>query len=571
MLFSVLLCVLLASLPRFSTGLFGPFLPTYRDDVPVNYTASILSPSEAADLAALGAFLMHLFVDWPLTAALFLPTLNHSSLPADLVTIPSYAAWDEDRDPGLTIKLHGHLRRQLNVTQRQVDNVINLLLIHASIKREGGWKQKFPLLNTTGYDGIARWRARSDLLVEPVWNASVDVSFPGLCRGRPNISLTTDLHGDFRAFVYFDLTACVFNLSSAQTSALSNDHSSVDLSSDLAVDPDVSPAAMSCPSTILELDAQIFGSPGHVTATSSVSVFIVPPVGLTISSDIDDILRVAEVWNWKQAMLWLVARPYQPWGTMPDILKSWLDGNATHYHYTSDTISVNSDYYIDGTNRFYPRGSFDFRPFTLDRMELINSFSEPFMSNNVHVAHNSTPLSEALNPRYHNLKRLVSQFPRRKFVFIGDTSTSSTCDAYPQLALEHPDQVACILIRNTRATEPADWMASDTYRFRSLPREKYFFFDRPEDLKQITLDHLRDVVAGRATGCFPRGTEIPMQTYQPSAIRGMGFWSLFRGLWYRVRCNLGRNCPFDVIRFDFADYTMADVESYIGRNTTEDV
>jgi len=43
----------------------------------------------------------------------------------------------------------------------------------------------------------------------------------------------------------------------------------------------------------------------------------------------------------------------------------------------------------------------------------------------------------------------------------------------------------------------------------------------------------------------------------------MGFWFIFRGLWYCLRCNIHRNCPFDDIRFDFANYTMADVESYI--------
>jgi len=39
--------------------------------------------------------------------------------------------------------------------------------------------------------------------------------------------------------------------------------------------------------SILELDTRFFGDQGHVPAISSASVFMVPPVGLTISSDIE--------------------------------------------------------------------------------------------------------------------------------------------------------------------------------------------------------------------------------------------------------------------------------------------
>jgi len=38
----------------------------------------------------------------------------------------------------------------------------------------------------------------------------------------------------------------------------------------------------------------------------------------------------------------------------------------------------------------------------------------------------------------------------------------------------------------------------------------------------------------------------------------MVFWSIFRGLWYRLGCNIHQNCPFDDIRFNFANYTMAE-------------
>jgi len=51
----------------------------------------------------------------------------------------------------------------------------------------------------------------------------------------------------------------------------------------------------------------------------------------------------------------------------------------------------------------------------------------------------------------------------------------------------------------------------------------------------------------------------------------MSFWSLFRGLWYRIQCNQHLNCLFDDIYFNIteANYTVEDIESYVGSNTTE--
>ncbi|GAB7337571.1 hypothetical protein MBLNU457_g2881t1 [Dothideomycetes sp. NU457] len=553
MLFSVLLCFLLAALPRFSLGLLPSLLPAFRDDYPANSSVYKLSPMD--DLARgnelANEMLLYELFDLPLFSALLLSPVDHSSSSADLVTIPSYAAWDPLRANGLTITIRAHLRTPHNASLDDVDNVVNNALIDTSIKPEGGSRQGYPALNTTGYDGIARWRVQRDVLVRPVWNAWLMVSFPGTCRGRRNINVTTDLNGDIRATIFLNLTAC----DSDPSPALYVDSSAA------------APVDLSCPSAIMMLETSIHDDLGPVPKMTSATVLLVPPEGLTISSDIDDVLRVAEVWNYKQALLWLVGRPYQPWGIMPDILKSWDDGHTTHYHYTTDTISLNADFYVKGTERFYPRGSWDFRPFTTSKMEILNTHGQPFLEAGSDAQHFWQPEDEVYDARYHNLKRLIVTFPRRKFVFIGDTSTASTTNAYPRLALEYPDQVACILIRNTRATEPADWMSSDTYHFRSVPREKYFFFDRPEDLKIITSEHLNDVVAGYASGCFPSGTLIPEQSYHPSVIRGKAFWSGFRALYYHVLCNgwFPKNkCPFEHTYFNLTDYTEEDVQSWIG-------
>lgn len=67
-------------------------------------------------------------------------------------------------------------------------------------------------------------------------------------------------------------------------------------------------------STIQRLDVHIQGaSLGNSTA------YLVPDHGLTVVSDIDDILRVTKIYDPKQGLLDTFARPFTPWENMPDM------------------------------------------------------------------------------------------------------------------------------------------------------------------------------------------------------------------------------------------------------------
>jgi len=548
MLFGSVLGFLLLSLVWPSAS---QFVPSWLD-----LSARSSAPSSVNDdlnngWEYLGRISAHDWFDIPVPDGLFepLPVVVSSHDPR-VLQIPSYATYD-----GL-IQIHGNLREQSTLGTGiwnpmlndfrgiTVNRTVNAFLIQASINPEHGWRKRFPLLNDTiGWAKIAQRRIENNILVGPLTNQTVRLQIYGLLHSP--INLTTDPYGDFRATI--QLPEC--------PSHLLKDVSFPTI--------DAFPASTSAqPTKIRKLDVAFFVGEDRVQTNEKWAVYLVPPVGLTISSDIDDVLRVAEVWNWKQAMLWLVARPYKAYKGMPEILKSWILDDTTHFHYTTDTISLNAPFYISGTEREYPKGSWDFRPWSLDEREMVNVFTAPFRPNSSHDVYHSTPLKEMSDSRYWNLKRLLQQFPQRQFLFIGDTSTSSTCSAYPRLAKEHPDRVACILIRNTRATEEADWQSSDTHHFLSLPRHKYFFYDKPEDLLNISVDHLRNVAVGKATGCFPPDMPIPPQSYKPSKIRGKSAWCVFRGLWWRLNCWVSKHkhCPFDKVDFDLGDFNEEDVQ-----------
>ena len=49
----------------------------------------------------------------------------------------------------------------------------------------------------------------------------------------------------------------------------------------------------------------------------------------------------------------------------------------------------------------------------------------------------------------------------------------------------HPEQVQCILMRNTSLTEKSYWFKNLPTHFKGLNESKFMFFKKPDDLKGI--------------------------------------------------------------------------------------
>lgn len=55
------------------------------------------------------------------------------------------------------------------------------------------------------------------------------------------------------------------------------------------------------------------------------------------------------------------------------------------------------------------------------------------------------------------------------------------------MATEHPNQVQCILLRNTSATDPGDRFPYDTSGFKNLNQATYMFFENADDLTGLDI------------------------------------------------------------------------------------
>ncbi len=74
------------------------------------------------------------------------------------------------------------------------------------------------------------------------------------------------------------------------------------------------------------------------TDTGNATAYLVPPSGITIISDIDDILRVTKIYDPKEGLLNSFARPFTPWMNMPDIYANWSTSfQDLRFHYLTTT------------------------------------------------------------------------------------------------------------------------------------------------------------------------------------------------------------------------------------------
>lgn len=203
------------------------------------------------------------------------------------------------------------------------------------------------------------------------------------------------------------------------------------------------------------------------TLSGNATAFLVPNSGITFISDIDDILRVTKIWDPKEGLLNSFARPFTPWMNMPDIYANWSRSlpNDTHFHYLTTTPEQATRLYMDFIYKTYPGGSFDTRPL------------------------NFSDVSATLSIRMFLLKKIFMTFPQRKFVLVADTSNSDVMKDYPQLAHDHPNQVQCILLRNTSATDKSMWFPYNTEGFKGLNNKTYMFFREPNDLAGLDISN----------------------------------------------------------------------------------
>ncbi|KAH7115297.1 hypothetical protein B0J11DRAFT_540281 [Dendryphion nanum] len=356
--------------------------------------------------------------------------------PTEVLNIPPYANWT---DQGWNVRFHGNVYKVPNISQSKLDELANIFLIDTDIKNLPP-DQQAQARNLTQSIFIVQQEDRNvSFHLEPAPSQGSSgqpgggnaITPPG---GSQNITFpyeTTD-QGDFDAFVPIRNVSGGGLLAGNETN------------------------------NVQRLNVYTDG-----TLTGNSTAYLVPPEGITFISDIDDILRVTKIYQPKEGLLNSFARPFTPWSNMPDIYANWSRTlpNSTHFHYLTTTPEQATRLYMDFIYKTYPGGSFDTRPL------------------------NFSDVSATLSIRKFLLDKIFLTYPRRKFVLVADTSNSDVMKAYPQLAHDYKDQVLCILLRNTSATDPENKFPYNTKGFEGLNNRSYMFFRVPDDLSGLDISN----------------------------------------------------------------------------------
>ncbi|KAI0734103.1 hypothetical protein BC629DRAFT_1571182 [Irpex lacteus] len=202
----------------------------------------------------------------------------------------------------------------------------------------------------------------------------------------------------------------------------------------------------------------------NATGPGNSTTILVPPTGISIVSDIDDVLRITKVYVPTQGLFNSFVEPYLNVPGIPELFASWASKLPNvSFHYDTTTPVQLTRTYVEYLFANFPVGSLEMRPINV---------SEP---------------SRILDARQDSLLKLFQTFPQRKFVLVGDTSSSTLLSAYPQIAQQFPSQIACIFIRNTSSTDSDDKLPYDTSDFEKLDNGTYFFYRVAEDLANLDI------------------------------------------------------------------------------------
>lgn len=83
--------------------------------------------------------------------------------------------------------------------------------------------------------------------------------------------------------------------------------------------------------------------------------YLVPPRGLTILSDIDDVLRETRIYAPEQGILNTFVRPYKPWMNMDRVFANWSSSIPDlHFHYMTPTPEQLARHYVQFLDQNYP-------------------------------------------------------------------------------------------------------------------------------------------------------------------------------------------------------------------------
>jgi len=219
---------------------------------------------------------------------------------------------------------------------------------------------------------------------------------------------------------------------------------------------------------------------------------LVSQSGIGVISDIDDTIRESGIGNVSQVLTSTFLEPFQEVQGMASVYRRWLGeskGRSLTFHYVSGSpwqLQEELKMWMWGGKRtsFAPlaHGGFPYGSFHLKsiRFELL----EPWGVDASILRLVSSPLEFKLK----NARRVLKQHRNRKFILVGDSGEKDP-EIYGQLYREHPDQIICIIIRETKNRRLS--MLRTQKAFNGVPSQKWKSIVLASDLQEQKISSMQ--------------------------------------------------------------------------------
>ncbi len=190
------------------------------------------------------------------------------------------------------------------------------------------------------------------------------------------------------------------------------------------------------------------------------AIELIDPEGLSVISDIDDTLRLAEVGDSKKVVENTILMEYEPVPGMAALYQAWAARRGAAFHYVSGSPLQMFPVIGEFLDRHrFPAGSMHLRPFSI-----LNGSNIP----------PAAPYKTLV------IARILADFPKRKFIFVGDSGEDDP-EMYGELARGHMKQVERILIRVVdHGREASDERFEQA--FQGLPRSVWLTFEHADQV-----------------------------------------------------------------------------------------
>lgn len=194
------------------------------------------------------------------------------------------------------------------------------------------------------------------------------------------------------------------------------------------------------------------------------TVFLVPPVGYSVISDIDDTIKVSDVLDRKSLLGNTFYEAFEAVEGMSEYYRTMAsDKNAVFHFVSSSPWQLYEPLSVFMYEHKFPPAEFHLKDFRFKDRTLLNLFKEGIAT--------KPPL----------IKNILARFPRRQFVLIGDSGEQDP-EVYASIMNEFPEQIVRCLIRNVTEAKADD----ERFRrvFKDIPPEKWQLFSHVAELSE---------------------------------------------------------------------------------------